>query len=110
MRLLLTSYTASNRGLTIAICIIFNDLCHRRYDLSCQNFRRRKVRLDFHSKSLWVTSLSRRVYQQVDQRCTWVVTVSMCGDVCLNMLMEAIEVEAPESSMAYGGEVHKGRC
>ena len=28
------------------------------------------------------------------------VTVSMCGDVCLNMLMEAIEVEGPRRSHA----------
>ena len=27
------------------------------------------------------------------------VTVSMCGDVCLNMLMCAIEVEAPRSGV-----------
>ena len=28
------------------------------------------------------------------------VTVSMCGDVCLNMLMGAIEVEGPSRTVA----------
>ena len=84
-RLLSTSYNAWIFNLTTSICMIFIDLSHRRHRFSHPNFRRRKVCLDFGLKSSWAC-LCRGVYQQVDQRCTWVVTVSMCGDVWLNML------------------------
>ena len=73
-RLLLTSYTAWIFNLTTSICMIFIDLSHRRHRFSYPNFRRRKVCLDFGLKSSWAC-LCRGVYQQVDQRCAWVVTV-----------------------------------
>ena len=79
-------YTKWICTLTMSISIICIDWSHGGDGWSYPELRRRKVRLDFTHKCSWVTSLSRRVYQQVDQRCTWVVTVSMCGDVCLNML------------------------
>ena len=70
------------------------DLHAKRVSLTYPNFRRRKVRLDFDSKCSWVTSVSRRVYQQVDQMCAWVVTVIVCGDVWLNMLMGVTEMNS----------------
>ena len=71
--------------------MIFIDLSHRRHRFSHPNFRRRKVCLDFGLKSSWAC-LCRGVYQKVDQRCAWVVTVSNSIEV------DSIEVEAHEAA------------